>query len=69
MTPLRSFFVAPRHGIRRLRRRDIAITAFTCPHLGHEMNRQSLDRAADYLCAAFGEVPPAVMLPSAPAAA
>jgi predicted esterase len=69
---MKSFFVSPDNSLRRLLRRGIPVTDIRCDHLGHEMTKDSLKIAGDFLARVFG-LPakanqPAAAAPSAPAA-
>ena len=63
---MKGFFVDPDNSVRRLKRRDIAVTDVRCDNLGHEMTTDSLRIAGDFLAKAFGL--PANDAASAPAA-
>jgi predicted esterase len=51
---MKGFFVDPDNSIRRLLRRGIAVTDVRCDNLGHEITKESMVIAGDYLVKAFG---------------
>jgi predicted esterase len=52
-SPLKSFFVTPKNGLRRLKRRHIEVTDLWLKDLRHEMTPESLGHAAEFLKKAF----------------
>lgn len=51
---MKSFFVAPDNSLRRLLRRGIPVTDIRADHLGHEMTKDSLKIAGDFIAKVFG---------------